>query len=96
MRRTGFTIVELAYVMAVMGAVVAITVPTFDVLLRRARAGEATTFLAAIEHAELQHFRDTGVWLACPATAEGPKGAPQPFTAAGCWKALLGSEPLEP
>lgn len=95
MKRRGMTIVELAFVLAVMGAVVAITVPTSTVLLQRARTDEARAFLSALEHAELRHFRDTGTWLACPASGEVPRGVARRTSGSGCWATLLGAEPLE-
>ncbi|MFT3711916.1 MAG: prepilin-type N-terminal cleavage/methylation domain-containing protein [Archangium sp.] len=89
MRRSarGFTIAELAFVLAVMGIVVSITVPTGEALIRRARADEAHAILAAIAHQELRHWRDTGAFLACPATGEVPKKA-TPFAVSDCWKSL--------
>ena len=85
--RKGFTILELSYVLAVIGILAAATIPAYDLLLRRARASEAPTTLEAIAHAELQHFRDRGAYLACPAEGEVPK-VPQPFPTAACWKTL--------
>jgi prepilin-type N-terminal cleavage/methylation domain-containing protein len=83
----GFTLIELSYVLAVLGVLAAITVPTYDLLLRRAHAAEAPAMMHAIAHAELQRLRDGGEYLACPATGDVPR-APVPFTDAACWSAL--------
>jgi prepilin-type N-terminal cleavage/methylation domain-containing protein len=54
-RRAAFTLVELAYVIAILGLLTAIVVPTYDQIYRRARATEPRTMLEAIAYAELQH-----------------------------------------
>lgn len=85
--RSGFTLLELCFVVMILGILAAITVPTYDVLLRRAHQSEAHAMLSAIAHAELAHFRDTGRYLACPAAGDVP--APTaPFPAAECWETL--------
>jgi prepilin-type N-terminal cleavage/methylation domain-containing protein len=86
--RRGFSIIELSYVLAVMGIVVAISVPTYDVFLKRARVDEARSMLAAIAHAELRHFRDRGAYLACAAEGSVPKGPAVFPNASACWKEL--------
>lgn len=88
LRRRGFTIAELAFVIAVMAIITSLTVPALEVLVRRARADEARITLAAISDRELQHFRDTGKFLACPATGDVPRGTATPFVGTECWKEL--------
>lgn len=79
---------ELSFVIAIIAAIVAVTVPTYDHVLRRTHAVEADAMVHAIAHAELRHFRDRGAWLACPAEGEVPT-APVPFPAErDCWRAL--------
>lgn len=87
-QRRGFTIAEMAFVIAVMALITSITVPALEVLVRRARADEARTMLSAIADRELQHFRDTGKFLACPAQGEVPRGKSAAFPSADCWKEL--------
>ena len=87
-KRHGFTLVELSYVIAVMGLLAAVTIPTYQQLVRRAQADEARAVLQRLAHAELQHRRDNGRYLACGATGEVPT-APTAFpNDAECWKAL--------
>jgi prepilin-type N-terminal cleavage/methylation domain-containing protein len=86
--RRGFTLIELSYVLALIGLISALAIPTYDALVRRAKAAEARANLEAIAHAEYQHFRDHGVFLECPATGPIP-AATSPFpTDAPCWSAL--------
>lgn len=84
----GFTISELGFVVAVMAILTSLTVPALEPLVRRARADEARVMLAAIADRELQHFRDTGRFLACPASGEVPRGVEAAFPADACWKEL--------
>jgi Tfp pilus assembly protein PilE len=71
-----------------MAALTAMVVPSYDTLLKRTWAAEAPAVLTAIAHAEIQHYRDHGAFLACP--AEGPIPSPsQPAPAvAECWRTL--------
>lgn len=85
--RKGFTVIELSCVIAVIGILAAATVPAYEILVRRARADEATGVLHAIAHAELRHFRDRGSYLACAAAGPVPQG-PVQFPTAPCWKEL--------
>jgi prepilin-type N-terminal cleavage/methylation domain-containing protein len=86
--KRGFTIIELALVLAVMGVLVAATAPTIHFLMLNARTSEARTMLSAIAHAELRHRRDHGQVLACPAEGEVPKGPVRFPSERPCWKAL--------
>lgn len=77
--RRGFTLMEMAAVLTVMGLIVAVSVPAYDSLVKRAHTEEARGFLEAIVDAELRHFRDTGHYLACEGAPPGE---------AGCWQTL--------
>lgn len=85
--RRGFTLLELCFVVMIIGLLTAITVPSYDVLLRRTHQAEARSMLSAIAHAQLQYQRDNGVYLSCPAT--GPVPVPTlEFPSEPCWKQL--------
>ncbi len=85
--RRGFTIIELSVVLTVMALLVAVTVPTYQAFVYRARADEARTFVQAVAHAELRYRRDHGQFLACPAEGPVPRAA-APFPTSACWRAL--------
>jgi len=86
--RRGFTLIELCYVIAVLGLLAALTVPAYDVLLRRAHVAEARAMVHAIAHAELRHLRDRGAYLPCGTSGDVPR-EPVAFPEdEPCWKAL--------
>ena len=64
--RRAFTLLELATVLAIIGILVSVAVPTFSVSLARSRTVEARSLLEAMAHAELTYFRDHGAYLPCP------------------------------
>lgn len=87
-RRLGFTLLELSAVIAIISILAATGVPAYDALVRRAHADEARTMIQAIAHAELQHYRDHGSYLACAPAGPIPQG-PGHFPAdEACWRAL--------
>ena len=79
MRSRGFTLIELAMVLAVLGLLASLAVPSYRGVLLRARAAEARIGLEGIADAELRYFRDHGRFLAC---APEPPGAPPRGTTA--------------
>ncbi len=86
--RRGYTLIELSFVLAILAALTAATVPTYELIMRRARAAEPRGVVQAIAHAELRHFRDRGGYLACEATGDLPT-TPVPFpNAVPCWREL--------
>jgi Tfp pilus assembly protein PilE len=89
MRRNGFTLIELAFVLATITFLAAATIPGYHLVLQRAQTSEARAMLAAIAHAESAWRRDHGAYLAClpESTEDVPKLARLPVERA-CWKAL--------
>lgn len=86
--RQGFTLIELCFVLAILALLVGLAVPTHEVLYRRAQASEARAMLSAIAHAELQHHRDHGHYLACPAEGPVPSQPTRFPSSTSCWKTL--------
>lgn len=86
--RRGFTIIELAYVITVIGLLTAVTVPTYRYILLRAHAAEAHATLHTIAHAELRHFRDQGSYVACPPGSTPVPARPVPWPTQPCWEQL--------
>ena len=86
--RRGFTILELSAILAVMAIITSLAIPGYQVLVRRARAGEARTVVVAIAHAELRHYRDLGAYLACAPSGPVPSGPATFPSDAACWKSL--------
>lgn len=89
MRKRGFTLVELAFVLAVLGLLAGMTVPAYQQSVRRAQSAEAALLLEHIANEELAWRRDHGAFLACGAMpAQPPKGEAVAFDASGCWRDL--------
>ena len=86
--RRGFTLLELSAVIVILVLLTCMTVPAYDVLIRRTHAAEARSMMSAIAHAQLQHQRDHGAYLACAATGEGPAPTARFPNQEPCWQAL--------
>jgi len=87
--RRAFTLLEIATVLAIIGLLAAMTIPTYASFTARARVMEATTLLETIAHAELRHQRDRGHALPCPKTpATVPAATAVPFESSGPWQAI--------
>ena len=89
-RRRGFTLLELAFVIGIIGALAGAAVPGYQAVLRRSRSSEARAVLEAIANAQLAHRRDRGTFIACPAEPEKvPAGSRNLFDGSrGGWKSL--------
>jgi prepilin-type N-terminal cleavage/methylation domain-containing protein len=60
LKRAGFTLVELAVVIVIIGVLAAFAVPKFRQAVERAKAGEAFNYLAAIRSSEERYASQEG------------------------------------
>jgi type IV pilus assembly protein PilA len=81
-RRTGFTLLELMMVVAVIGILAAIAIPNFLRYQLRTRATETLTHLKGIATTEVAYFAEHGTFVsvptAVPASLPGTQRVPWP------------------
>jgi type IV pilus assembly protein PilA len=86
-RASAFTLIELMIVVAIVGILAAIAIPSFMRFQLKAKAGEAKTNLAAIRTAEESYQAEHGDYVAqaaqVPASAPAPQKLAWPASAAG-------------
>jgi prepilin-type N-terminal cleavage/methylation domain-containing protein len=96
MRTTsGFTLIELSYVLALIALLAAFTVPAYDSVYRRAHVAEVRAMIHAIAHAELRQQRDRGGYVPCGPFGDVPTDPVAFPVEQPCWK-LLGIAPEGP
>lgn len=78
----GFTLVELMVVVAIIGILAAIAVPSYQEYVQRARASEATSALADMRIKMEQYFQDNRTYVGGPCAA--PTGTNTTFFNFGC------------
>jgi len=80
-RKTGFALIELMIVVAIIGILAAVAIPNFILFQMRSKTSEAKTNLAAIRTAQEGFFAEFGSYVRAaqqPLVAAGPQKAPWP------------------
>jgi len=99
-KQNGFTLVELAIVIVIIGVLASFGVPQFRNAVERSKAGEAFAYLASIRAAQERYHARTGSYATLVADLDVSMGTPKYFTiaepAAGtcadieaCWQMTL-------
>src|SRR5262245_32758507 len=71
-RKSGFTLIELMIVVAIIGILAAIAIPNFLRFQLKAKSSEGKTNLAAIRTAEQSYYSEFGVFVSAQATPTDP------------------------
>jgi type IV pilus assembly protein PilE len=71
----GFSLIELMVVVAIIGVLAAIVVPSYKEYVQRARATEATSVLADMRIRMEQCFQDNRSYAPCAASCNAPVGS---------------------
>jgi type IV pilus assembly protein PilA len=78
--RSGFTLVELAIVIVILGMLAALGVPRFLRSVERSKAAEAFSYLSAVRDAQERHQARHGTYAANVTDLDLPSSAPACFT----------------
>ena len=76
----GFTLVELAVVVVIIGVLAAFAVPRFLASVERSKAAEAFNFLAAVQSAQERYHARQGVYAALTTDLDIKLSTPKYFT----------------
>jgi prepilin-type N-terminal cleavage/methylation domain-containing protein len=77
--RKGFTLVELAVVIVIIGVLAAFGVPQFLKSVERSKAGEAFNYLAAVRSAQERYVAKEGVYTSVGSDLDVSQVAPKYF-----------------
>ena len=89
----GFTLIELMIVVAIIGILAAIAIPSFVAMQQRAKRSELPMNLDAIRTAEKAYKAEYDIYVACALNPGVPSAQPQAWgTPAGGWD-QIGWEP---
>lgn len=96
MHRQGFTLVELMIVVAIVAVLAAIAIPTFQGYVQRARASEATTFLAEIRQRQESYRAEFGQYAGAPDVTQSfsgftPSAMPKAHKGPSSWPGSTGN-----
>ncbi len=80
-RRHGFTLVELAVVVVIIGVLAAFAVPRFLSSVERSKAAEAFNYLASVRAAQERYHARQGTYAAVATDLDIKMTAPKYFTA---------------
>lgn len=61
-KQSGFTLIELMIVIAIIGVLAAIAIPAYTDYIAKAQTGEAFSLLAGKKVPMVEYFNDRGVW----------------------------------
>ena len=77
--RKGFTLVELAVVIVIIGVLAAFGIPQFLKSVERSKAGEAFNYLAAVRSAQERYVAKEGVYTSVASALDVSQVAPKYF-----------------
>jgi type IV pilus assembly protein PilA len=93
-RHSGFTLIELTIVIAIVGVLAAIAIPQYMRFQLKSKTAEAKSSLAAIRAAEAAHYAEFTAYVAAGQTpASIPGDAPVAFSPATAGFVELGFQP---
>lgn len=89
----GFTLIELMIVVAIIGFLLTIAVPSYQDYVRRGKIGEATSELAAFRARQEQFFQDNRTYVSAAPTCGGalPVGKYFDYACAGTANTYTGT-----